>query len=151
MGGKPLSLYGRNSASGTYGYFKETALAKGDYKDTVKEQPGSASVVQGVTEDRFGIGYSGIGYSTSGVKPLALSEKGDAYFTTKAEDVLSGKYPISRYLYVYYNAAPGKPLDPLVREFLRFVGSREGQEIVVKDGYLPIPGKIAAEEHAKLQ
>ena len=143
---KPISLYGRNSASGTYGYFKEVALAKGDYKDTVKEQPGSASVVQGVTEDRFGIGYR-----TSGVKPLALAEKGDAYFTTHADDVLSGKYPISRYLYVYYNAAPGKSLDPLVREFLRFVEAREGQEIVVKDGYLPIPGKVAAEELAKLQ
>ena len=138
---KPISLYGRNSASGTYGYFKET----------VKEQPGSASVVQGVTEDRFGIGYSGIGYRTSGVKPLALSEKGDAYFSTSSEDVLSGKYPISRYLYVYYNAAPGKPLDPLVREFLRYVESREGQETVVKDGYLPIPAKVASEELAKLQ
>ena len=148
---RPISLYGRNSASGTYGYFKEIALAKGDFKETVKEQPGSASVVQGVTEDRFGIGYSGIGYRTSGVKPLALSEKGDVYFTTNAEDVLSGKYPISRYLYVYYNAAPGKPVDPLVREFLRYVESREGQETVVKDGYLPIPGKVATEELAKLQ
>lgn len=148
---KPISLYGRNSASGTYGYFKEVALAKGDFKETVKEQPGSASVVQGVTEDRFGIGYSGIGYRTSGVKPLALSEKGDAYFSTSSEDVLSGKYPISRYLYVYYNAAPGKPVDPLVREFLRYVESREGQETVVKDGYLPIPAKVSSEELAKLQ
>ena len=148
---KPISLYGRNSASGTYGYFKEVALAKGDFKETVKEQPGSASVVQGVTEDRFGIGYSGIGYRTSGVKPLALSEKGDAYFSTSSEDVLSGKYPISRYLYVYYNAAPGKPLDPLVREFLRFVESKEGQEIVVKDGYMPVPAKVVGEELAKLK
>ncbi len=149
--GKPISLYGRNSASGTYGYFKEHALDKGDYKDSVKEQPGSASVVQGVTEDRFGIGYSGIGYRTSGVKPLAVSAKGDAYWSTSAEDVLSGRYPIARYLYVYYNAAPGKPLAPLVREFLRFVESRDGQEIVVKDGYLPIPAKVVNEELAKLQ
>jgi len=148
---KPISLYGRNSASGTYGYFKEHALDKGDYKDTVKEQPGSASVVQGITEDRFGIGYSGIGYRTSGVKPLAVSAKGDAYFGTGADDVLSGRYPISRYLYVYYNAAPGKPVDPLVREFLRFVESRDGQEIVVKDGYLPIAAKVVSEELAKLQ
>ncbi len=148
---KPISLYGRNSASGTYGYFKEHALDKGDYKDTVKEQPGSASVVQGVTEDRFGIGYSGIGYRTSGVKPLAISAKGDVYFGTSADDVLSGRYPISRYLYIYYNAAPGKPLDPLVREFLRFVESRDGQEIVVKDGYMPIPAKVVSEEQAKLK
>ena len=148
---KPISLYGRNSASGTYGYFKEHALDKGDYKDTVKEQPGSASVVQGVTEDRFGIGYSGIGYRTSGVKPVAVSAKGDAYFGTSPDEVLSGKYPISRYLYVYYNAAPGKPLDPLVREFLRFVESKDGQEIVVKDGYMPVPAKVVSEELAKLK
>ena len=148
---KPISLYGRNSASGTYGYFKEHALDKGDYKDTVQEQPGSASVVQGVTEDRFGIGYSGIGYRTSGVKPVAVSAKGDAYFGTTPAEVLSGKYPISRYLYVYYNAAPGKPLDPLVREFLKFVESKDGQEIVVKDGYMPVPAKVVGEELAKLK
>jgi phosphate transport system substrate-binding protein len=148
---KPISLYGRNSASGTYGFFKEVALGKGDYKDTVKEQPGSASVVQGVTEDRFGIGYSGIGYRTSGVKPVLLAGKDGQFYSTEAGDVLSGKYPLSRYLYVYYNAAPNQPLDPLVREFLRFVVSREGQETVVKDGYLPVSGKIASEELAKLK
>ena len=149
--GKPLSLYGRNSASGTYGFFKEIALAKGDYKDTVKEQPGSASVVQGVTEDKFAIGYSGIGYKTSGVKSVPLAGKDGQFYGTGAEDVLSGKYPLSRYLYVYYNAAPNKPLDPLVREFIRFVVSKEGQEIVVKDGYLPVSAKIVGEELAKLQ
>jgi phosphate transport system substrate-binding protein len=148
---KPVSLYGRNSASGTYGFFKEMALAKGDYKDTVKEQPGSASVVQGVTEDRYGVGYSGIGYRTSGVKSVPLSGKDGKVYTTEAADVLSGKYPLSRYLYVYYNAAPNKALDPLVREFLKFVVSKEGQEIVVKDGYLPVSGKIVGEELAKLQ
>ena len=148
---KPISLYGRNSASGTYGFFKEHALCNGDFRDTVKEQPGSASVVQGVSEDMYGIGYSGIGYRTSGVKPVAVSAKGDAYFGVSPEEVLSGKYPISRYLYVYYNAAPGKPLDPLVREFLRFVESKEGQEIVVKDGYMPVPAKVVGEELAKLK
>lgn len=147
---KPISIYGRNSASGTYGFFKEHALAKGDYKDTVKEQPGSASVVQGVTEDRYGIGYSGIGYKTSGVKTVSLSDKGE-FFGTGADEVLSGKYPLSRYLYVYFNAAPNKPLDPLVREFLRYVLSREGQEIVVKDGYLPISAAIVGEETSKLK
>ena len=148
---KPISLYGRNSASGTYGFFKENALFKGDYKDTVKEQPGSASVVQGVTEDRFAIGYSGIGYRTSGVKPLKLAKKaGDPYYSTDPADVLSGRYPLSRFLYVYVNKAPNKPLDPMVREFLKFALSREGQEIVVKDGYLPVSATIVAEELAKL-
>ena len=149
---KPISLYGRNSASGTYGFFKEHALYKGDYRDTVKEQPGSASVVQGVTEDRYAIGYSGIGYKTSGVKTVALAKKaGEPFVEDSPENVLTGKYPLSRFLYVYYNAAPGKPLDPLVREFLKFVVSREGQEIVVKDGYLPVSGKIVGEELAKLR
>jgi phosphate transport system substrate-binding protein len=148
---KPISLYGRNSASGTYGFFKENALYKGDYRDTVKEQPGSASVVQGVTEDRFAMGYSGIGYRTSGVKTLALAKKpGDPFVGTDAESVLAGKYPLSRFLFVYVNNAPNQPLDPLVREFLKFVLSREGQEIVVKDGFLPVAARISEEELARL-
>ncbi len=150
--GKPISLYGRNSASGTYGYFKEHALCKGDYKDTVKEQPGSAAVVQGVTSDLYGIGYSGIGYRTSGVKALALAAKpGGEYVADETEKVLSGKYPLSRFLYVYVNRAPGKPVDPLTLELLRFALSREGQEVVVKDGYLPVTAAMAAKELAKLQ
>jgi phosphate transport system substrate-binding protein len=149
---RPISLYGRNSASGTYGFFKEHALGNGDYKDTVKEQPGSASVVQGVTADRFGMGYSGIGYKTSGVKNLALTDKvGGAYSSGSYEDVVAGKYPLARFLYVYVNKAPGKEIDPVVREFLKFVFSKEGQEIVVKDGYYPLPAKIVSEELAKLK
>ena len=148
---KPISIFGRNSASGTYGYFKEHALAKGDYKNGVKEQPGSSSVVQGVAEDRYAIGYSGVGYTTSGVKTIPLSES-DAgpFFGESYENVLARKYPLSRYLYVYVNKAPGKPLDPLVKEFAGFVLSKEGQEIVVKDGFFPLTSAVAAEELAKL-
>jgi phosphate transport system substrate-binding protein len=146
---RPISLYGRNSASGTYAYFKEHALAQGDFKDTVKEQPGSASVVQGVTEDRAGIGYSGIGYKTSGVKALKLAAKtGAPYYPADSEAVFAGTYPLARHLLVYVNKAPGRGLDPLVAQFLRYVLSREGQEIVVKDGYLPLPAKIAEEERS---
>jgi phosphate transport system substrate-binding protein len=148
---RPLSLYGRNSASGTYGFFKEHVLKNGDYKDTVKEQPGSASVVQGVTEDRFGIGYSGIGYKTSGVKVVALSEKGGVYSDGSYADVVSGKYPLARFLYIYVNKAPGKPLDPSVLEFLKLVFSAQGQEIVVKDGYYPLPAAVVAEELKKIE
>ncbi len=148
----PISLYGRNSASGTYGYFKEHALYKGDYKDTVKEQPGSASVVQGVTEDRYAIGYSGIGYITSGVKALALSSKeGEAAHAANMANVLTGKYPLSRFLYVYVNKAPNQPLDPLVKEFCKFILSQEGQQVVIKDGYMPIPLNVAQEELKKLE
>ena len=148
---RPISLYGRNSASGTYGFFKEHALKNGDYKDTVKEQPGSASVVQGVTEDRFGIGYSGIGYKTSGVKSLALAEApGQPFIEGNYENVKSGKYPLARFLYLYINKAPGKPLDPMVKEFVKLILSKEGQEVVVKDGYDPIPADIAKQELTKI-
>jgi phosphate transport system substrate-binding protein len=149
---RPLSLYGRNSASGTYGFFKEHVLKNGDFKDQVKEQPGSASVVQGVSNDRFAIGYSGIGYKTSGVRAVPLAEKEGGESSAGAyEDVVDGKYPLARYLYVYVNRAPGKPLDPLVREFLKLVVSRQGQEVVIKDGYLPLPAKIVQEELKKLE
>ena len=142
---KPISIFGRNSASGTYGYFKKKALCKGDYKDTVKEQPGSASVVQGITEDIYSIGYSGIGYKTSGVKAIQLAKKAGDCAPPDLANVVSGKYPLGRYLLLYVNKAPNKPLDPLRKEFLLYILSKEGQEIVVKDGYLPLPGDKVAE------
>ena len=148
---RPLSLYGRNSASGTYGFFKEHAMKNGDFKDTVKEQPGSAAVVQGVSVDRFGVGYSGIGYTTPGVRAVPLAAKAGQPFAEATQDnAYSGKYPLSRFLFVYVNKAPGKPLDPLTREFLKLVVSREGQEICVKDGYFPLPASIVDEELKKI-
>lgn len=149
---RPISLYGRNSASGTYGFFKDHALFKGDFKNTVKEQPGSASVVQSVESDRYAIGYSGMGYSTAGVRPVPLANKdGEAFVAADVQHVLDGSYPLGRYLYIYINKAPNKPLDPLTLEFLRFVLSKEGQEVVIKDGFIPIPAKILEEELKKLQ
>ena len=149
---RPISLYGRNSASGTYGFFKEQALKNGDYKDEVKEQPGSASVVQGVTVDRYAIGYSGIGYATPGVRPVPLAAKaGDKCYEATVDNAYAGTFPLARFLYVYVNKAPGKPLDPLTREFVKLVASKEGQEVVIKDGYFPIPAATAGEEVAKVQ
>lgn len=147
---KPVSIYGRNSASGTYGYFKKKALCKGDYKDTVKEQPGSASVVQGITEDLAGIGYSGIGYKTSGVKAVKLAKKNGGCASPTLKNVISGKYPLGRYLHLYINKRPNKSLDPLRKEFLRYILSKEGQRIVVKDGYLPLPADKVDELRAKI-
>ena len=147
----PISLYGRNSASGTYGFFKKKALCKGDYKDTVKEQPGSASVVQGVSEDRNGAGYSGIGYTTSGVRPIPLVKDGSDYVEPTYDNVASGQYPLSRFLLVYVNKEPNKALDPLTREFLKFVLSKEGQEIVVKDGYYPLSARLVKDDRAALE
>lgn len=139
---KPIQLYGRNSVSGTYGFFKDEALCKGDFKNNVNEQPGSASVVQAVTTSNNGIGYSGIGYSTSGVKavPLALKD-GTAYIEANAENATSGAYPLSRFLYVYVNKKPNEPLAPLEKEFIKMVLSKTGQQVVIKDGYIPLPAK----------
>jgi phosphate transport system substrate-binding protein len=149
---RPISLYGRNSASGTYGFFKEHALKNGDFKDSVKEQPGSASVVLGITEDRYSIGYSGVGYSTSGVKRLRLASKaGQKAVAAEAANVYDETYPLWRFLYVYVNRPPSKPLDPLVREVATFIFSREGQHVVVKDGFYPLPAAVAEQEIKKLQ
>jgi len=139
----PMSIYGRNSASGTYAYFKEHVLQKGDYKDSVKEQPGSAAVVNGVANDRGGIGYSGIGYRTSEVRAVPLSKTGkDKLVEPAFENALNGTYPLGRMLYIYVAKKPGEPMQPLVKEFIKFVLSKEGQQIVVKDGYGPLPAKI---------
>jgi phosphate transport system substrate-binding protein len=149
---KPISLFGRNSASGTYGFFKEHSLKNGDFKDEVKEQPGSASVVQGVTVDRFAMGYSGIGYATAGVRAVPLTAKeGAKCYEADPDNAYSGSYPLSRFLFVYVNRAPGKGLDPLTREFVKLVLSKDGQEAVIKDGYFPIPATIAKEELGKVQ
>jgi len=141
---KQISLYGRNSASGTYGYFKEHALGNGDFKDSVKEQPGSSAVVSGVANDKFAIGYSGIGYRTADVRVVPLKNDGDEeFFPGEAQYGYSGEYPLARYLLVYVNYEPKSELDPLRREFVRFVYSAQGQSLVLEDGYLPLPGVVA--------
>jgi phosphate transport system substrate-binding protein len=148
---KPISLYGRNSASGTYGYFKEVALFDGDYKDSVKEQPGSSTVVQGVASDKLGIGYSGVGYKTADVRTVPLSATtGAECFDANADNAYSGQYPIARFLYIYVNRNPNQSLDPLRGEFIRYLYSKPGQEAVVKDGYFPVTAAIAKEDLAAL-
>lgn len=149
---RAIQLYGRNSVSGTYGYFKEHALCKGDYKNNVNEQPGSASVVQSVSSSLNGIGYSGIGYKTSGVRTVALAKAaGQPFVDATTENAISGKYPLARFLYIYVNKHPNKPLSPLEGEFIKMVMSKVGQKIVVKDGYIPLPAKVAEKELVKLQ
>ncbi len=151
LGGKNIQLYGRNSVSGTYGYFKKHALCKGDYRSTVNEQPGSASVVQSVSSSINGIGYSGVGYKTSGVRAVPLAKKeGQPFIEASTENALTGKYPLSRFLYIYVNKHPNQPLAPLEREFIKMVMSKVGQEVVVKDGYIPLPANLVKKELAKL-
>tara|TARA_R110002072_G_scaffold42064_20_gene118667 strand:+ start:93403 stop:94413 length:1011 start_codon:yes stop_codon:yes gene_type:complete len=150
---RKINIYGRNSASGTYGYFKKVGLQGNDFKASVKEQPGSSAVVQGVTGDKFGIGYSGLGYKTAGVKALAVSqETGDEAFDANAENALSGEYPIARFLYLYVNADPAVGItDPLRAEFIKLIFSKQGQEVVAKDGYFPVPTSVAREDLEKLK
>ena len=145
---RPLQLYGRNSVSGTYGYFKKVALCKGDYKNNVNEQPGSASVVQGVTKSINGIGYSGIGYKTSGVRAVPVSKHGADFTDATPANAVAGAYPLARFLYVYVNKSPNDPLPPLEREFIRMIMSKTGQEVVVKDGYIPLPARVAGKQLA---
>jgi len=149
---KPISLYGRNSASGTYGYFKDVALFGGDYKDSVKEQPGSSAVVQAVASDRYAIGYSGVGYKTADVRTVPLS-RGDVKqcLEANAENAYAGDYPLARFLYIYFNKKPGAPLNPLMTEFLRYVFSKEGQQVVTKDGFYPVSKAIADADMKQLE
>ena len=151
QGNSPISIYGRNSASGTYGFFKEHALKNGDFKDEVKEQPGSASVVQSVSEDQDGIGYSGIGYLTSNVRAVPLAEKdGTPFKEASQQNADNGSYPLWRHLYLYVNKVPNKPLDPIVVEFIKFIYSKEGQQVVVKDGFFPLKAAAIEQELKKL-
>jgi phosphate transport system substrate-binding protein len=144
---QPISLYGRNSASGTYGYFKEVAMADGDFKDNVKEQPGSSAVVQSVGSDKYAIGYSGIGYRTADVRAIDVSAAdGDSCHHPSPEEAYAGNYPVTRFLYVYINKNPGRALEPLRAEFVRFVFSKQGQQVVLKDGYYPVPAVVASED-----
>nr|WP_308471947.1 phosphate ABC transporter substrate-binding protein PstS family protein [Methylobacter tundripaludum] len=151
-GSKSIQLYGRNSVSGTYGYFKEHALCKGDFKNNVNEQPGSASVVQSVTSSVNGIGYSGMGYTTSGVKMVPLAKKGSKTFVEATpENAIAGTYPLTRYLYIYVNKKPNQPLAPLDNEFIKMVLSKTGQQVVIKDGYIPLPAKVVDKVLATLK
>ncbi len=141
---KDIQIFGRNSVSGTYGYFKKVALCKGDFKNRVNEQPGSASVVQSVSTSINAIGYSGIGYKTSSVRALPLSNEGNDYIEATPENAINGSYPLARFLWVYVNKAPNQPLSPIQREFIKMVYSQRGQEVVVKDGYIPLPASVVA-------
>lgn len=148
--GKAISIYGRNSASGTYGFFKDHALKGGDFKSTVKEQPGSSAVVQSVGSDLGGIGYSGIGYKTSEVRTVPLGESADKAYDCTPENCFAGDYPLARYLYIYVNKKPGAPMDKLTLEFLKFVVAKQGQEVVAKDGYFPLPAAVCGEVAGEL-
>lgn len=149
---RPIALYGRNTVSGTYEYFRETALYGGEYKSGVKQEPGSEAVVQNVGSDKFGIGYSGIGYKTDAVRAVPLAPYyGAPCHEASAEETLSGRYPIARYLYVYLNKNPKLALDPLRTEFVKYILSKDGQEQTEQGGFFPITNEIREVELTKLR
>ena len=144
---RPISMYGLNSASGTYGYFKEVALSDGDYKDSVKEQPGSSAVVQAISSDKYAMGYSGVGYKTADVRAVPISATdGGTCFEANDQNAYAGEYPITRFLYVYLNKKPGTKLEPVRAEFSKYILSKQGQLAVVKDGLFPIPSAVVAQD-----
>ena len=135
----PIALYGRNDISGTYAFFREMALYDGDYKPEMKKQPSSEAVMKMVANDRYAIGYSGIGYKTAGVRtvPLAIAE-GSECSDISAEAAYLRKYPLARYLYIYVNKKPDVPLDPLRREFVKYILSKDGQTETEAGGFYSI-------------
>ncbi len=147
---RPLQLFGRNSVSGTYGYFKKRALCHGDFRNNVNEQPGSASVVQSVSTSLNAIGYSGIGYQTTGIRAIPVAREGTDYVEATVANSVSGAYPLARYLYIYVNKHPTQPLAPMEAEFFRFILSQQGQQVVEKDGYIPVPAHVVLEDLARL-
>jgi phosphate transport system substrate-binding protein len=145
-----IRLFGRNSISGTHYYFRQHALCQGEFRDSVEEKPGSATVVRSVSNTLNGIGYSGIAYANSSARALPLARSADRPFIEATpENAIDGSYPFARFLYVYIDLPPDQPLEPVVREFLSLVLSREGQEIVAKSGYVPLPASVADREREK--
>lgn len=149
----PISLYGRNVLSGTYGYFRAHVLNHAEFRKNLNVEPGSASVVQAISEDQFGIGYSGIGYEIATVRALPLAAKEGLPFKEAHhyQNAVDGSYPLRRQFYLYVNRAPGKPLPPLIAEFLKFVYSSEGQQKVIQAGFFPLPPDVMEQELKKLR
>jgi phosphate transport system substrate-binding protein len=147
----PIRTYGRNSVSGTYGLFKIMALCDGDFKNTVNEQPGSASVVLSVASGTGAIGYAAYGYKTAGVRAVPLGESLDSLIPLSIETVRNESYPFARFLYLVINKKPGEPLPTLEREFLRFILSKEGQAQVIRDGYFPIREDVLLRQRRLLE
>ena len=136
----PIHLYGRDAKSGTRTFFINEVLNGGRMKPEVVEEPGSASEILDISRDPLGMGYAGIGFQASTVRVVPLAAKSGADFVAPtAETATTGAYPLARYLYLYAKQSPDTALQPEVKEFLKFINSREGQEAVVRAGFFPLP------------
>ena len=137
-----IRLFGRNSVSGTYGLFKAKGLCEGDFRNDVNEQPGSSSVVLSIASSNGAIGYAAYGYKTAGVRSVPIAERDNNYIPLNQTTVRTGEYPFTRSLYLLINKPPEKALKTVQREFLRFVLSKQGQEVVSREGYFPISSDV---------
>jgi phosphate transport system substrate-binding protein len=146
----PIQVYSRNTASGTYTFFRDHVLKGGDFKKTNHELVGSVAVVAAVAADRFAIGYSGIGYKTDSVATVPIAGSDGKYISTDPKFCYDGQYPLARYLYLTLNHKPDDALSPVQEEFLRFVLSQDGQKLVMEEGFFPLTAEIAAQERARL-
>ncbi len=149
----PIHLYGRDQRStGTLPFFKHVVMRGGEFKTALTAEPGSASIVVAVGKDPSAIGYSGIGFQTSAVKAVSLSEAaGSPAVAPSMESVMDGHYPLARPLYLYVNKDPKREWDPKILEFLRFINSREGQETVARAGVYPLSSSQLNHNVALLQ
>lgn len=145
LASQPIRLYGRDKRSGTREFFKHVALKDGELRDTVKEQPGSASEIIAIAQDPLAIGYAGTGFNIPEVRQVPIAIQPDqAPVLPSVDSVASGAYPLGRSLYLYVNKNPKEKLDPLVAEFLAFVNSRQGQETVARASLYPLSGTQVA-------
>jgi phosphate transport system substrate-binding protein len=148
---RDIQAYGRDENSGTRAFFKEHAMKKGDFKPSVKAFMDQFAVVEAPAVDGGGISYGPLQYANRMVKGVPVASfKSDRFIEPTLESIQKGTYPLTRFLYIYVNKAPGKALDPTVKEFLRFVLSREGQAGVASFGAVGIPGDFAAMGVGKL-
>lgn len=129
----PIKLYGRESSSGTFGFFRDNVV-KGDYASTCQTLPGTAAIVNAVKKDKYAIGYGGAAYA-EGVKDCKVKkdDKSPAYAPT-AETIKNHTYPIARYLYMYLKSKPTGE----TKAFIDWILSAEGQKVVVETGYFPV-------------
>lgn len=150
LANRKIKMFGRNSVSGTYGLFKRIALCNGDFKPNVNELPGSVSVVQSVANSSGAIGYAAFGRKNASVRILPVANQDNELVPATAKTIASGEYPFTRFLYLVVNKKPDDLLPLLEQEFLRFVLSESGQEIVKKEGYVAIPRQTLQKQLAEL-
>jgi phosphate transport system substrate-binding protein len=148
---KPIHLYGRNVGHHVYLYFEDRVLKGGAHKTTYQGKEPSPAAIAAIAGDRYGIGYVSMGRATPEVRKVALAETEQGpYVLPEPETVANGTYPLVRYLWMFVDRARGKPVDPVAKAFLQFAWSREGQEIALQQGYVPIRAKALEEERARL-